>query len=201
MLILPFTNLIDFYRYLSDQETEIDLDSPFNMTFGLISNNETQQVIEQLKNIPDINERSYLGNTLINCSTEYDDYEITKKLLEQGADPNVMTENWCCPLANAVIQKNRMMVQLLLQFGAKMHILYFYIDNLIEYDLIYPDDNLLALFLDNCNFSMLKELLIKYPLISDQIELSMQNFKNTFERISVKPKNSDFIWENVINFI
>lgn len=199
-MILPFTNLIEFYKYINDHK--VNLESPFNLTFGLISNQETQQVIEQLKNIPDVNERSfYYGNTLINCSTEYDDYQVTKELLEKGADPNVMTENWCCPLANAVIQKNRQMVKLLLNFGAKLHILYFYIENLIEYNLIYPEDNLLQLFLDGCNFSMLKELLIKYPNIVNNIESSLQKYKNIFDRIPKKPKNSDFIWENVVNFI
>ena len=97
-----------------------------------------------LTHIKNINELFFLDNCYIQAATEYNRLEITKIILQEGADPNIVTTNQCCPIGNAVRNKNIAMVNLLRQHGASIDVLIYF-----DYDLQrYPDVSLIKDVID-----------------------------------------------------
>lgn len=87
-------------------------------------------IIERLE---DVNENFFMDNTYIQAATEFNRFEIAKILLERGADPNVITTNFICPLSNAVMHRNSEMVDELIKHGASIYFLIFFLDDVSDY--------------------------------------------------------------------
>lgn len=97
-----------------------------------------------LKHIKNINERFFLDNCYIQAATEYNRLELTEAILKEGADPNIVTTNYCCPISNAVKNQNIAMVNLLRQYGASIDVLVYFYDDLQRY----PDLSLIKEVID-----------------------------------------------------
>ena len=132
--------------------------------FDYIHNREIDKSIKYLDQIEDLNETYIAGQTYINCAVEHNEYILTKKMLDMGANPNIVTDTWCCPLVNAIKNKNSHMVNLLLDYGVNLDILYLFFDRLVDYG----DEDLLIRYLDGCSYVTLVNLL-GWELVPDLI--------------------------------
>ena len=158
--------------------------------FNFIADNDVNGVLEFLETVDDINMDFIAGQTFINSATEHDQYVITKALLEKGANPNILTDTWCCPLVNAVCRKNRAMVELLLKYDAKINILYLFFDKLIEYQ----DENLMDRFLNDCSYEQLNHLMDEYPGMSEGIGTKITKFSEMFDGIKYLRGRNIGLW-------
>lgn len=174
-----------------------------SIMFQWIASGETKKVLEFLDNIEtendklmkSINEKLFLGNTFLNCATEYSNYDVTKRLLELGANPNMITDTWCCPLVNAVVHKDRKMVDLLLEYGAKLNVLFFFFDRLVDYN----DPQLMDRFLGCCTLEQLKKLDLYYPNFTQQILDKKFKIRETvFKYYTTKLQVDDINYWNIV---
>lgn len=189
-----------FTASLYSSELEKLINSKEGEAMRMLYNGETQKVLEFLECVPDISGSDFLfNNTYINCATENDDYEVTRYCLERGADPNVVTDTWCCPLVNAVVRKNRKMVELLLDHGARVNVLYFFIDRLLDYG----DKNLIDVFIKSCNIDQLKVIQRLYPELVSEVDSQINDImKDTFGYSKIMSNvDTNDIWNNVLCFI
>ena len=162
--------------------------------FDYISQHNTKEALQLLETIEDLNEQFLLGNTFLNCSTFYNEYEITKELLRRGADVNIITDTFCFPLLNAIEQKCKPIVDLLLEYNANTSILYLFINKLIQYTETHGD-YLLKLVLSRCTLHELKNVEKHYPGID------VTEYKKTFKDSIVSLPNNNFIWEQIQSYI
>lgn len=150
-----------------------------------------------IEHITNINESFFMENCYIQASTEYNSLEITKILLSKGADPNIITSNYCCPIVNAVKNKNIEMVQLLRQYNASIDILTYFYNVLLEY----PDTSLLK---DVINTMNIQELYIAKKYTKDTTILKFINDKIDIIWTSIKlrlPIEEEGIMKNIKSFI
>ena len=96
--------------------------------------NKTECCLVLLNNVEDFDEFFFMGNNYLQASSEFNNFKVTKFLLEKGADPNTVTSNFCCPLVNAVKFCNDKMVDILLEHGANVNVLVYFPNELLFYD-------------------------------------------------------------------
>ncbi|CDG50175.1 ankyrin repeat domain-containing protein [Cardinium endosymbiont of Bemisia tabaci] len=76
---------------------------------------------KDVKDIKNINEIDKMGDTLLSIAVRRDDVEQVKKLLQQGANPNINNQDYKDDmLYTAVCHQNKDMVSLLLSHGAEV---------------------------------------------------------------------------------
>lgn len=97
--------------------------------FYSISLENTESSLIILKHINNVNETFYFDNCYLQASTQFDNIEVTKKLLELGANPNPCGQH---PLTNALFHKNEEMINLLLEKGSRIEFLYNYVNQTSE---------------------------------------------------------------------
>ena len=162
--------------------------------FEYIHNNDIEQALDFLNTIDNINFQYIGGQTIINSAVENNQYEITKKALENGANPNILTDIWCCPLVNAISRKNKKIVDLLLDYNVNVDIMYFFFDRLIEYN----DKDLILFFLDKCTYEQLKHLKNIYP---ESTKIINSKILEITEIVNNKVKNDIGLWGRVSDFL
>lgn len=157
----------------------------------------SQGGVKYIGSLSRINEKFVADNTYLNCATEYNNLRATKLLLEQGADPNVITGNLTCPLSNAVGNNNREMVELLLVHGANVNYLFYYINELYNYE--HP--GLMELFLESCHSGQLLSLQRRYPYITQTDKYVELIRKSTMNYITQKNIDHEPIWKMVAEYL
>lgn len=173
-----------FMIYLSELEKYSNTKE--RLMFEHISKGDIDNVLDFLNDV-DVN-RSYVGgNTLLNCSVEYDNYLVTKKLLEKGANPNMLTDNWCCPIVYSIKRKDIKLTNLLRQYGAGLSIMIFFLDDIFEY----PDHKIILEFLSGCKIEQLKQI---------SKDFDIQSFLD--ENVSLSKKiGCDDVWQEIYKYI
>lgn len=159
----------------------------------------SQGGVKYIESIPQgsVNQRFIADNTYLNCATEYNNLRATKLLLELGADPNVITGNLTCPLSNAVGNNNRQMVDLLLEHGANINYLFYYINELYNYE--HP--GLMELFLRSCSCGQLLSLQRRYPYIDQTDEYIQQIKGDIMGYINKQNIDSEPIWGMIAEYL
>lgn len=181
-------SLLCFYSQDLREQSQHTLD-----IFGDLS----QGGIEFLESIENVNDTFVAGNTYLNCATEYNNLRAVRVLLDKGANPNAITDNWTCPLSNAVGNNNREMVELLIAYGANVNVLFYYINELYNYE--HP--GLMEMFLRSCSCGQLLSLQRRYPYI-DQTEEYIQQIKgDTMGYINKMNMDSEPIWGMIAEYL
>lgn len=167
------------------------------LLFYSIVNNAVQCGKLIIGHINNVNESFFMENCYIQASTEYNSLKITKELLSRGADPNIVTSNYCCPIVNAVKNKNVEMVKLLRQYKASIDILTYFYNELLEY----PDTELIK---DVINTMNIQELYIAQKYTNDITLLKYINDKIDTIWKSIKillPIEEEGIMKNIKSFV
>ena len=143
------------------------------LIFYAIGQKSNDCCIYLLSHVDDVNECFLkFKNTYIQCSTEYNNYKITEYLLEtRDSTPNTITMNFCFPLGNALKNKNKKMIDLLLRNNANVHLLSFKLEETFKFgheDLIIRTINILDIeYLYECLLYTKKNVYIN--LIKERI--------------------------------
>lgn len=98
--------------------------------FYSLSRNKTDCCLVLLKYINNVNEKFFLDNSYIQASTQFNNYDVTERLLEMGSDPNIKTMTNEYPILNCVKNSNYNLVDLLIKFGCGVSPLYPLFDTL-----------------------------------------------------------------------
>lgn len=157
------------------------------LIFFSLFEKKTESCILLLQEISNINEKFFMDNCYIQASTEFNNLEVTKYLLEKGAEPNVITTNFMCPIVNAIRHKNDEMVNLLLDYNTYVDILIFVPDDLAKYNNI----ELTKKVIDCMNICQLYKFNNNNPIINNYID----------ERKSIIWKPFGFLPNDIIKLI
>lgn len=111
------SKVLDYVRYKKDDKSK----EIYALLVAKLSPKEADKLKLKEKKERGINEIKH-GSTLLLNAAHDNDLDTVKQLLKSGADPNISDESFgfICPLYNAVCNKNKEMVSLLLSYGAEV---------------------------------------------------------------------------------
>jgi ankyrin repeat protein len=165
--------------------------------FNFIIDGDSEGALSFLDTIDDVNQTWIAGQTFVNCSTENNNYQVTRRLLEMGADPDFITDICSCPLVNAIKNGNVDMVEVLLEYNADIGVFYFFFDSLVEYG----DSKLTGDFLAGCSLEQLLSLRSSHELNQECTDLLDPIVNEIRDNITSQIPVDIYIWEQLLPYI